>query len=126
MYNLGLVALGGALGAGGRHLCNMAALRMFGSGLPVSTIAVNVVGSFLMGVLAGWFAFKASGGGEGLRLFLATGILGGFTTFSAFSLDAVVLWERGAVGAAFLYVLGSVILSILGLVAGLALVRVVT
>jgi fluoride exporter len=88
---------------------------------------VNIAGSFLMGALAGWLAFKA---GEGwshpLRLFLATGILGGFTTFSAFSLDAVALWERGDLGPAMAYVAASIVLSIGGLAAGLVLARSLT
>ena len=123
MYQLGLVALGGGIGAGCRHLVNVGALRLFGPGFPVGTLAVNVVGSLLMGLLAGWLALKGSGG-SGLRLFLGTGVLGGFTTFSAFSLDAVLLWERGAAAGAALYVLASVVLSILALLLGLAVVRV--
>ena len=122
MYQLGLVALGGAIGASGRHLVNLLTLRLFGSGLPVGTLAVNVVGGFLMGCLAGFLALKA-GGGQSLRLFLGTGILGGFTTFSAFSLDAVTLWQRGDLTAASAYVLASVLLSILALLAGVSLVR---
>lgn len=122
MYHLGLVALGGAIGAGFRHLTNLAALRLFGPDFPAGTLAVNVLGGLLMGVLVGCFAFRASGGGD-LRLFLATGVLGGFTTFSAFALDAVLLWERGEIASASLYVIGSVALSILALVAGLSLVR---
>ena len=125
MYHLGLVALGGAIGAGARHLANIAALRLLGPAFPFGTFAVNVIGGFAMGLLAGWLALKYQGGEQALRLFLATGILGGFTTFSAFSLDAVLLWEGGAVAAALFYVVGSVMLSILGLVAGLALMRAV-
>ena len=98
---------------------------MFGPGYPVGTLAVNVIGGLLMGLLAGYFALRYSGGGQGLRLFLATGILGGFTTFSAFSLDAVLLWERGDIIGAALYVLLSVVLSIGALVAGLAIMRAV-
>jgi CrcB protein len=95
-------------------------------------MTVNIVGSFAMGVLVAWLALKADiagwpgtifGSGQNLRLFLATGVLGGFTTFSAFSLDAMLLWERGETGLAALYVLGSVVLSLAGLVGGLALVR---
>ena len=123
MVHLALVAFGGAIGAGSRHLVNLAALRLFGPGFPVGTLAVNVIGGLLIGLLAGYFALRYSGGGQGLRLFLATGILGGFTTFSAFSLDAVLLTERGQIGLAALYVLASVVLSIAGLFAGLALVR---
>ena len=124
MLHFALVVLGGGIGAGSRHLVNLAALRLFGSGFPLGTLAVNVVGGFLMGVLAGYFALRYSGeSGQGVRLFLATGILGGFTTFSAFSLDALLLWERGVFGLAALYVVGSVVLSIGALVAGLSLVR---
>ena len=125
MIHLALVALGGAIGAGSRHLVNLAALRMFGPAFPVGTLAVNVIGGLLMGLLAGYFALKYSGGGQGLRLFLATGILGGFTTFSAFSLDAVMLWQRGDLIAAMVYVLLSVVLSIGALLLGLAIMRAV-
>jgi CrcB protein len=123
MYQLGLVALGGAIGASGRHLVNLLTLRLFGSGFPAGTLAVNVGGGFLMGCLAGFLALRASGGGQSLRLFLGTGILGGFTTFSAFSLDAVSLWQRGDLAAASAYVLASVLFSILALLAGVSLVR---
>jgi CrcB protein len=119
-----LVFLGGGIGAAGRHGVNVAAARLFGLGFPWGTLIVNVAGSFAMGLLAAWFAFRAGSGlSQHARLFLATGILGGFTTFSAFSLDAVLLWERGAVAAAASYVIGSVAVSIGGLFAGLALVR---
>lgn len=123
MHALLLVMGGGALGAGARHLVNMAALRLVGAGFPWGTLTVNAVGSLLMGLLAGWLALKYEGGGQELRLFLATGVLGGFTTFSAFSLDAVLLWERGAHALATGYVLASVMISIAALVAGLALFR---
>ncbi len=125
MIHLALVALGGAIGAGCRHLVNLGSLRMFGPNYPVGTLTVNVVGGLLMGLLAGYFALKYEAGGQGLRLFLATGILGGFTTFSAFSLDAMLLWERGDVVAALAYVLLSVILSIAALAAGLFIMRAV-
>ncbi|MYZ48896.1 fluoride efflux transporter CrcB [Propylenella binzhouense] len=123
MLHVLLVACGGAIGASARHLVGMAALRWLGSGFPAGTFTVNVLGGLLMGLLAGWLALKAPGGGQNLRLFLATGVLGGFTTFSSFSLDAVLLWERGAVATAAGYVLASVILSIAGLAAGLGFVR---
>ena len=116
------VALGGALGAGGRHLVGLMSLRLFGSGFPMGTFIVNIVGSFLMGALVAYLA-KKGGDSTQWRLFLATGVLGGFTTFSAFSLDAVLLWERGQASSAIFYVLGSVVLSILALMAGLMLVR---
>ncbi len=123
MIHLLLVALGGAIGAGARHLVNLSALRLVAtSGFPVGTLFINIVGSFAMGLAAGYFVFRGEGGMP-LRLFLTTGILGGFTTFSAFSLETVLLLERGQAGLAALYVAGSVAGSIGGLVAGLALVR---
>ncbi len=119
-----LVFLGAGIGGSLRHAVNLACARAFGTGLPWGTLTVNVVGSLIMGVLAAWLAFKAGEGwSQPLRLFLATGILGGFTTFSAFSLDAVLLWERGDAGTALAYVAVSVLLSIGGLITGLALVR---
>ncbi|MEP3233159.1 MAG: fluoride efflux transporter CrcB [Hyphomicrobiales bacterium] len=123
MAHLLYVALGGAIGASLRHLSGLAALRLLGSGFPYGTFFVNVVGSFLMGVLIAWLTRKGANVGPEWRLLLATGVLGGFTTFSAFSLDAVLLWERGESGAAIGYVIGSVALSLLALMAGLMLVR---
>lgn len=120
------VMLGGGLGAGLRHLVNMAALRWLGVSFPWGTFFVNVIGCFLMGVLAGWLAFKFQGGGTHIRLFLATGVLGGFTTFSAFSLDATVLWESGQPQMAALYMIASVAFSLAALVVGLALARSLT
>lgn len=122
MFHLLLVAVGGALGASARHLVNLASLRLVGPGFPWGTMAINVAGSLAMGVFIGWLGrrFNAS---EELRLFVATGILGGFTTFSAFSLDFAVLWERGALGGAAFYAGASVVLSILALFAGLWLAR---
>jgi fluoride exporter len=122
-----LVFLGAGIGGVLRHAVYLAAARAFGPGFPWGTLAVNVVGSLAMGALAGWLALKA---GESwtqpVRLFLATGILGGFTTFSAFSLDAVLLWERGQGGAAAAYAAGSVALSLAALAGGLTLVWVAT
>jgi CrcB protein len=127
MTSLLLVFLGGGIGASARHGVNVAALRAFGPGFPWGTLIVNVTGSILMGMLAGYLAFRAGGSlTQHARLFLATGVLGGYTTFSAFSMDAALLMERGATGQALLYVLGSVLLSILGLFAGLWLVRALT
>ena len=126
MIQLFYVALGGAIGASLRHLSGLAALRLFGASFPYGTFFVNVVGSFLMGALIAWLARKGASVGPEWRLLLATGVLGGFTTFSAFSLDAVQLWERGQGGAAISYVIGSVVLSILALTAGLMLVRAST
>ena len=93
MNGLLYVALGGALGASGRHLLGMATLKTLGPDYPYGTMAANLIGGFLMGLLAGWLALKVSGG-ENLRLFLGVGLLGGFTTFSAFSLDAVLMYEK--------------------------------
>jgi CrcB protein len=122
-----LVFLGAGIGGAMRHAVNSACLRWCGPEFPVGTMLVNVVGSLVMGLLAGYFAFKAGEGwSQPARLFATTGVLGGFTTFSAFSLDAVLLWERGQAGMAAFYVFGSVILSLAGLVAGLALVRAMT
>ena len=122
-----LVFLGAGIGGALRHGVNVGCARMCGTALPWGTLTVNVLGSLVMGVLTGWLAFRAGEGwSQPLRLFLTTGILGGFTTFSAFSLDSVMLWERGQVGLAAAYVGASVILSIAGLVAGLGLIRAFT
>ena len=127
MQAYALVFFGAGIGGALRHAVNVATERLFGIGFPWGTLAVNVVGGFAMGVLAGWLALKAGQAWTpSVRLFFATGILGGFTTFSAFSLDAVLLCERGAGAAAAAYVLASVILSIAGLLAGLYVVRVLT
>ena len=114
------VALGGAMGASLRYLTNVGALRLFGPSFPWGTMIANVLGSFLMGVL---FVVLAQKGGMRAAPFLMTGVLGGFTTFSAFSLDAVTLWERGASVAALGYVAGSVILSLAALGAGMIMAR---
>jgi CrcB protein len=117
-----IVFIGGGLGAALRHGVNLLSARLFGTAFPWHTLIENVTGSLVMGLLAGYFAFKGDAS-QGWRLFLTTGILGGYTTFSAFSLDAALLYERGAFGLAALYVVLSVALSIGGLFAGLALVR---
>lgn len=116
-----IVFLGGGIGAALRHAVNRLSVAYFGPGFPYGTLIVNVAGSFAMGVLAGLFLAKAPS--QEWRLFVATGVLGGFTTFSAFSLDAVVLWERGDSLAFAAYAIGSVVLSIAGLVIGLGLMR---
>lgn len=121
MYHLLIVAAGGALGAGLRHMVNVAAMRL-PFAFPWGTLAINIVGSFLMGVFVELLARRLGGSNE-IRLFVATGILGGFTTFSAFSLDVAVLWQRGAHGFAAAYVLASVFGAILALFAGLWLAR---
>jgi CrcB protein len=117
-----IVFLGGGIGAALRHGVNLAAARLFGTAFPYGTLTVNVVGSVIMGLLAAYFAFKGDAT-QHWRLFFTTGILGGFTTFSAFSLDVALLYERGQIGLAALYVLVSVAVSIAGLFAGFALVR---
>lgn len=118
------VFLGAGIGGALRHGVNLGCARFCGTAFPWGTLTVNVVGSFLMGAIAGWLAFRAGEGwSQPLRLFLTTGILGGFTTFSAFSLDTALLWERGEAGPALGYVAASMILSILSLAVGLALVR---
>jgi CrcB protein len=117
-----IVFLGGGIGAALRHGVNVGFARALGAGFPYATFFENVSGSLAMGMLAAWFAFRA-GIPQHWQLFLTTGLLGGYTTFSTFSLDTALLYERGAFGLAALYVLGSVALSIGGLFAGLALVR---
>jgi CrcB protein len=115
-----IVFLGAGIGGALRHGVNNAAARMFGYGFPFGTLVVNILGSFLMGVLAGYFVFR-TGVPQHMRLFLTTGILGGFTTFSAFSLDAALLIERHQYGPAAAYVGASVFVSLAALFAGLAL-----
>jgi CrcB protein len=117
-----IVFLGGGLGAALRHGVNLLSARLLGTAFPYATLLENVTGSLVMGLLAAWFALKGDAS-QSWRLFLTTGILGGYTTFSAFSLDTALLYERGEFGLAALYVLASVALSIGGLFAGLALVR---
>ncbi|MDN2567450.1 fluoride efflux transporter CrcB [Aquibium sp. A9E412] len=122
MSHLLIVAAGGAAGAALRHLAGLAALRLLGPGFPWGTLAVNVLGSFAMGLFVEWLS-RRSGTSAELRLFVATGLLGGFTTFSAFSLEVAVLWERGALALAAGYVAISVAAALAGLAAGLWLMR---
>lgn len=114
------VALGGAIGASLRFGLGLAIIRTWGGGFPSAIISVNIIGSFLMGLFV---VLSFQRGWEGLNLFVMTGILGGFTTFSAFSLEAYTLFEKGQFGAAAIYIGVSVIGSILGLIAGVALAR---
>ena len=116
------VAVGGALGAAARYLVNVATTRLFGIDFPWGTVAVNVTGSFLMGALISFMALKWSTGQE-MRAFLTTGVLGGFTTLSALSLDFATLFERGQSVLAAAYVVGSVAVSLIAIFAGLSLVR---
>jgi CrcB protein len=122
MGNLLIVAAGGAVGSVTRHLVGTASLKLFGSGFPVGTMLINIAGSFLMGVFIELLGLRFNGS-EQLRLLVATGFLGGFTTFSAFSLDFMTLWQRGETFAALAYVGASVVLSLLAIAGGLALVR---
>ena len=119
-----LVFVGGGIGAAARHAVNRAALTLAGPDYPAGTLIVNITGSIAMGMLAAWFAFRGETTTAAERLFLTTGVLGGFTTFSAFALDATVMWERHDVAAAALYIGFSVLLSIAGLIGGMFLVRV--
>jgi fluoride exporter len=116
-----IVFVGSGIGGMLRHAVNRAAVN-FGWTFPWHTLLVNVSGCLLMGMVAGWFAFRGESGLD-FRLFLTTGVLGGFTTFSAFSLDAALLWERGQVLSAALYIGGSVVLSVACVFLGLALMR---
>jgi CrcB protein len=120
-----IVFLGGGVGAALRHGVNVVAARLLGTAFPYATTIENVSGSLLMGLLAGYFAFRG-GISQHWQLFLTTGILGGYTTFSTFSLDAALLYERGALGLAALYILLSVLLSIGGLFAGLWFMRYIS
>ncbi len=122
MKHVLLVAAGGAFGAAFRHLTTMAAMRLFGGGFPWGTMTVNIVGSFIMGAFIELLARKFGASSE-LRLFIATGVLGGFTTFSSFSLDVAFLFERGEQGVALTYAAVSVVGAIAALFAGLWLVR---
>ena len=115
------VAIGGAIGAVGRYLTGVAAVRVMGHGYPWGTLTVNIVGSFLMGVLIVFLMTKD--GGLRIAPLLMTGMLGGFTTFSAFSLDALTIFERGQVGQAALYVIASVVLSLLAIFLGVMIAR---
>jgi fluoride exporter len=117
-----VVFLGGGIGAALRHGVNLAVARVLGSSFNYATLFENVSGSLVMGLLVGYFAFEGTIP-QHWRLFLTTGILGGYTTFSAFSLDTILLYERGELGLAALYVIASVALSIGGLLAGLLLIR---
>jgi CrcB protein len=119
------VALGGAIGSAARHGVNIGSARLLGTGFPSGTLTVNVLGSFFMGFVMALLLRKFENN-DAARLFLTTGILGGFTTFSAFSLDVFNLMQRGESGTAIIYVLSSVLLSIGALFAGFAAIRMLT
>jgi CrcB protein len=121
--NAGLVFLGGGIGSllrlGVYHLARVWLPASF----PFGTLAVNVIGGLAAGLVAGTVLQRSAGGADPLYLFVMTGVLGGFTTFSAFSVDAALMWQRGEQGAAAIYVLASVLLALLGVAAGMAAVR---
>lgn len=117
------VALGGALGASLRHGVGLLSLRHLPQGWPWGTFAVNLAGGLAMGLLAGWLAHRADGAGQEVRLFLATGVLGGFTTFSAFSLEVMTFIRAGETGKAAAYAGLSVILACAALALGLLIAR---
>jgi len=123
MFNVLLVGAGGALGAIARYGVG----RALPTGAwPWATFAVNIVGGLLMGLLVGWLAAHAGAGKEAWRLFLAVGVLGGFTTFSAFSLEILLMFERGQPGLAILYAAASAVLAVVALMTGLWLMRVMS
>ena len=119
-----LVFLGGGIGSVLRLGVNRLARLWLAPDFPWGTLAVNAFGGFAAGLIAAWLVGRSAGGTDSASIFLLTGLLGGFTTFSAFSLDAVLLWQRGAVGLAAAYVFGSVMLSLAGVIAGMAIARV--
>ncbi len=124
MQGILLIFIGAGIGGVLRNVVGVAAVRMFGAGFPYGTMAINVAGSLAIGIVAGWLTFIASGGWTmQARAFIITGVLGGFTTFSTFSLDTALLVQRGEMGLAALYVAGSVALALAGVFAGLAIMR---
>jgi CrcB protein len=125
LLHLGLVFVGAGIGGVARYALTLAMTAVTGTGFPWGTLVVNVTGSLLMGLCAHWISLRVGGGLEA-RLLIMTGLLGGFTTFSAFSLEAYALWERGAVAASLLYGIGSVALSIGALVVGLSVARAIS
>lgn len=116
------VALGGGIGAAGRYMLGNAMTHLMGTSFPWGTLIANVLGGFLMGLLVGWLAFKLSGA-ENLRLFLGVGVLGGFTTFSSFSLESLRMIENKAYAMAAGYMSASVVLSIMAVFIGLMIAR---
>lgn len=123
MDRLFLVAAGGAVGAMARYALSVQALRLWGSAWPFGTLIANVAGGLLMGALVGFLAQRGGADQERLRLLLGVGVLGGFTTFSAFSLETALMIERRSYGMALGYTLASVVLSVTALFFGLILAR---
>ncbi|MDQ1186077.1 MULTISPECIES: fluoride efflux transporter CrcB [Agrobacterium] len=122
MLNILLVAVGGAIGSIGRYLVGLWATRLAGPNFPWGTLTVNIVGAFAIGLFVEMIARRFDASAE-MRVFIVTGIIGGFTTWSSFTLDAVVLFERGALGLSALYLLASLLVSFAAIFAGLALGR---
>lgn len=123
MQHLLLIAVGGAAGAVSRHLVNQAGLRVLGPEFPYGTLAVNLIGSLLIGVLVGWLAFAGRADATELRYALGVGFLGAFTTMSAFSLDVVLMIERKAYVEAGFYATGTVVCAVIAVIAGMMLAR---
>ena len=124
MMQILLVAAGGAMGAVARYSLGLTVARVAsGAAWPWGTFLANISGGLLMGLLAGWLALKGGAAQESIRLFAAVGVLGGFTTFSAFSLETALLIERRELATAFLYAVGSVVLAIAALFVGLMIAR---
>lgn len=119
-----LVAVGGAIGSSLRYGASLLIGRWWLGAFPLAAFAVNIVGSLAMGLLIGTLARATPAGGENIRLFVVVGVLGGFTTFSSFSLDSVTLLERGEIGMAAIYVLASVAVCLLALYLGLVITRI--
>jgi CrcB protein len=117
-----LVFIGGGLGSMARYGLSMFGMRLLGQGFPWATLIINILGSALMGALTGWLAVQGNAP-QSLRLFIATGILGGFTTFSTFSLETVLLYERGQLGLAVAYVAASVVIGVGALLLVMKLAR---
>ncbi len=123
MYPYLLVAVGGALGSAARYGTGVAVGKIWSSPFPLATMLINIAGSLLMGLFIGYLARTTPAWQADARLFVAVGVLGGFTTFSSFSLDTISMFERGEIGQAFLYVLLSLLVSIAALYGGLLLMR---
>lgn len=123
MYPVLLVGIGGALGSIARYGSGVLVGCIWPTTFPLATMLVNIIGSLIMGLFIGWLARTTPDWQADARLFVAVGVLGGFTTLSSFSLDTVVLLERGEIGQAALYVLGSVLISIAALFIGLLVMR---
>ncbi|PTS84532.1 MULTISPECIES: fluoride efflux transporter CrcB [unclassified Caulobacter] len=123
MNRLLLVAAGGAVGSVARYVVGVQTLRLFGSAWPYGTLTVNVAGGFLMGILAAWLAQSATANPEPWRVLLGVGVMGGFTTFSAFTLETALMIEKRAYAQAFTYTAASVLLALAALFAGMLFAR---